>query len=178
LHCSAKDAKYEDALEVSCYKGGTSVLADLYVTAGNSPLRQEAAYAFHLGFALQIVDDLQDVDEDLAEGQQTLFTVPRALKGLFADTGAVRLAHMIHAVLDRPLLPGASDRDTDRQRILQEGKRQMCYTMTLKAVMRAQPMFSPAFIDKCETFCPIPRASMAKLAGMRTLMRLVKKDAI
>jgi len=127
-----------------------------------------------LGFALQIVDDLQDVTEDLEAGQQTLFTVPKALDGLFADGSAVRLAHIIHAVLDRPLQLG----DTNTRRILQDGKRQMCYTMTLKAVMRAQTMFSNNFLAKAETFCPIPREGMAKLSGMRTLMRLVKEDSI
>ena len=177
-HVPVTEARYGDILEITCLKGGTSVLADLYVCAGGCVTPQEAAYAYHLGMALQLVDDLQDVAEDLAAGQQTLFTVPRALQGLHADAGARRLAHLLAHVIMHERAGEADPTRAARSRMLRQGKMSMCMSMVLKAIMRAQPMFSAACLDEAEARSPLPRAEMAKLKGMRSLMRLVKADAI
>jgi hypothetical protein len=66
----------EDAAEVlriSVSKGGTSVLADGYLVAGQLDPRQ-ADFLFGYGVVLQLLDDLQDVSRDRAAGHRTLFT--------------------------------------------------------------------------------------------------------
>ena len=49
--------------EISFAKGGASVLADLYLVAGNATIDQER-FAFGYGVFLQLLDDLQDVTAD------------------------------------------------------------------------------------------------------------------
>lgn len=92
----------DELVAISCEKGGASVLADLYLVAGNATV-DEQRFAFGYGVFLQLLDDLQDVERDLAAGHWTLFTLAAqrgALDGLTA-----RLARFIDDVLDAaPLL--------------------------------------------------------------------------
>jgi hypothetical protein len=62
-----------DCLGISFEKGGTSVLADGYLIAGNlTP--QEAKMMFGYGVFAQLIDDLEDIDQDLREGRMTIFS--------------------------------------------------------------------------------------------------------
>ncbi|MBI3362357.1 MAG: class 1 isoprenoid biosynthesis enzyme, partial [Chloroflexi bacterium] len=67
------DASYDEILHTSFHKGGSSVLADAWLAAGElSP--EQARFAFLWGVLLQLGDDLQDLTEDLDAGVLTLFT--------------------------------------------------------------------------------------------------------
>jgi hypothetical protein len=85
-----------DLLEISFRKGGSSVLTDLYLVT-DSPDPAEARFAFGYGVFLQLLDDLQDVEADLAAGHETVFT--RAARQGPLDALAGRLARFIEAVL-------------------------------------------------------------------------------
>ena len=62
-----------NVLGVTFEKGGTSVLADGYLVAGDlSP--EAAAFCFGYGCFTQLMDDLEDVENDRKEGQMTIFT--------------------------------------------------------------------------------------------------------
>lgn len=62
-----------DLVSLTLAKGGTSVLADAYLAAGElTPA--EAQFAFNWGVVLQLGDDLQDLYSDRARGSLTLFT--------------------------------------------------------------------------------------------------------
>lgn len=62
-----------DVVGISFEKGGTSVLADGYLVAGwLSP--EQAALMFGYGSFTQLMDDLEDVQGDLKDGQLTIFT--------------------------------------------------------------------------------------------------------
>jgi hypothetical protein len=89
----------ERLLAISCEKGGTSVLADLYLVAGR-PSENDERFAFGYGVALQLMDDLQDVTRDSAAGHQTIFTRAARLGPL--DDLAGRLLRFIDVVLDDP----------------------------------------------------------------------------
>jgi hypothetical protein len=67
-HCS--DA---DVLQISCEKGGASVLADAFLARG-ALSDAEARFAFDWGVLLQLGDDLQDLRDDLRRQSATLFT--------------------------------------------------------------------------------------------------------
>jgi hypothetical protein len=86
-----------EIVSISCEKGGSSVLADLYLVTGGASFLEER-FAFGYGVFLQLLDDLQDVGRDLAAGHQTLFT--RAARSGPLDGPAARLARFIDRVLD------------------------------------------------------------------------------
>lgn len=85
-----------ELLAITVEKGGSSVLADLYLV---HPFPEDPAerFAFRYGVCLQLLDDLQDVDTDLRAGHQTLFT--RAAHCSRLDDLAARLARFIDTVL-------------------------------------------------------------------------------
>jgi hypothetical protein len=82
--------------DISFHKGGSSVLADLHLVA-DRPQPIEERFAFGFGVCLQLLDDLQDVDDDLAARHETLFT--RAARRGPLDALSARLARFIDAVL-------------------------------------------------------------------------------
>lgn len=63
----------ERILEISIWKGSTSVLAD-YLFATADWTEYEESFYLKFGFLLQLVDDLQDIDEDGRTGSRTLMT--------------------------------------------------------------------------------------------------------
>lgn len=67
------DVTEERILEISIWKGSTSVLADYLFSTGEWLKREEAFY-LKFGFLLQLVDDLQDIEEDREAESHTLMT--------------------------------------------------------------------------------------------------------
>lgn len=63
----------DDVAILTITKGGTSVLADAYLAAGDLS-DEEARVAFEWGVVLQLGDDLQDFRADQLRGSCTLFT--------------------------------------------------------------------------------------------------------
>jgi hypothetical protein len=97
----------DELLAISCEKGGASVLADLYLVCGE-PREEEERFAFGYGVFLQLLDDLQDVEADVAAGHQTLFTLAAGHGRL--DDMAAQLARFMNDVLGAaPRLTGAPD---------------------------------------------------------------------
>ncbi|MDD1750071.1 MAG: class 1 isoprenoid biosynthesis enzyme, partial [Methanothrix sp.] len=85
-----------DILSLSVRKGGSSVLADGYLVKGTlSSLEQE--FCFGYGVFLQLIDDLQDVEEDIAQGSQTFFT--RAADEGALDSITMQLTAYVHRIL-------------------------------------------------------------------------------
>ena len=93
-------------LDISVAKGGASVLADLYLVAGEASPEEER-FAFCYGVFLQLLDDLQDVTADLEAGHQTLFTLAAQRGPLDALTA--RLMRFMDAVLETAPSLGSSE---------------------------------------------------------------------
>ncbi len=90
-------APYEvDLLGVTFDKGGTSVLADAYLVAGDLTAHEEL-FAFELGAFLQFVDDLEDVAADHAAGRLSVFAL--AARGWQLDALTNRTFHFGAGVL-------------------------------------------------------------------------------
>ena len=69
-----KTIPYErDILGISFEKGGASVLADGYLVRGKLN-EDEMNFCFGYGIFLQIIDDLQDIEEDLANNHMTILS--------------------------------------------------------------------------------------------------------
>jgi hypothetical protein len=62
-----------DVLGICFEKGGTSVLADGYLVAGDLT-SSERELMFHYGTFTQLIDDLEDVQKDLDAGLQTIYS--------------------------------------------------------------------------------------------------------
>ncbi len=93
--------------ELSFEKGGASVLADACLVKGTLSLF-ESVFAFCYGTFLQLADDLQDAEEDLREGHQTLFS--RRDKGASAD----ELIRALIAYITEVNRPAPDDPDNTR----------------------------------------------------------------
>ncbi|MFH1198027.1 MAG: hypothetical protein V1720_20155 [bacterium] len=63
----------EQLLKISLEKGGTSVLADGYLVAGDLS-EEQRIFLFGYGAYLQLVDDVQDTAEDLRFGFNTVYS--------------------------------------------------------------------------------------------------------
>ncbi len=88
----------DDVLAISLEKGGTSVLADGYLVAGDLSAADED-FCFGFGTFLQLADDLQDIAEDSRCGLRTLFTDAAGRAG--REAAAVRLENYLAAVIGR-----------------------------------------------------------------------------
>lgn len=137
LQQDAPELTDADLVAISCAKGGTSVLADLYLVAPRAAPAQQR-FAFGYGVFLQLLDDLQDVEHDLAAGHQTVFTRAAGRDGLAPPTA--RLACYIDRVLDdEPLL--AASRYADRKDLI----RRNCRMLLVGAVAEQPRRFARRF---------------------------------
>ncbi|HPI34840.1 MAG TPA: class 1 isoprenoid biosynthesis enzyme [Prolixibacteraceae bacterium] len=86
-----------EILRIGFDKGGSSVLADGYLVAGHlSPEISRFFYGY--GIWLQLSDDIQDLEEDLADGTLTLFSAPENRTSLPELTN--RTFHFGRAVME------------------------------------------------------------------------------
>ena len=133
------DSRLPDAeiLAISCEKGGSSVLADLYLVSGR-PSAGEERFAFGYGVFLQLLDDLQDVGPDLEAGHQTVFT--RAARRGPLDEPTGRLARYIERVLDGEAILAGPEYAERRDLI-----RRNCQTLLVGAVADQEARFTRRF---------------------------------
>jgi hypothetical protein len=144
-----------ELLAASCEKGGSSVLADLYLVAGSASPAEES-FAFGYGVFLQLLDDLQDVESDLAAGHQTLFT--SAARSGPLDAITARLSGFVNRVLDAGSAfagPGFAER---RDLI-----RRNCLTLLVSAVAERPGRFTWSFRRRMESRWPLSLAALRRL---------------
>jgi hypothetical protein len=145
----------DEILAISCEKGGTSVLADLYLVTGR-PSPPEESFAFGFGVFLQLLDDLQDVGPDLDAGHQTLFT--RAARVGSLDEPTMRLARFIDAVLDGAEAISGPER-ADRRDLI----RRNCRMLLVGAVSEQPARFTRRFRRDLERRWPLSLRAMRRL---------------
>ncbi len=144
-----------EILAISCEKGGSSVLADLYLVAGR-PSPEEERFAFGYGVFLQLLDDLQDVGEDVAVGHQTLFT--RTARRGPLDGAAARLLRFIDRVLDAQEIlarPALGDR--------KDLVRRNCRSLLVGAVVDQPRLFTRRFRRDLTRRWPFSARAMQRL---------------
>jgi hypothetical protein len=145
----------EDILAISCQKGGSSVLADVHLVRGR-PAPHEERFAFGYGVFLQLLDDLQDVEADLAAGHQTLFT--RAVSRGHLDGVTARLARFVDRVLDGQAILGAPAL-ADRKDLI----RRNCGSLLVGAVAEHPRRFTRRFRRSVEEQWPFSLRSLRRL---------------
>ena len=145
----------QELIEVSVAKGGTSVLADLYLVGGGAS-RAEEHLAFCYGVFLQLLDDLQDVKVDMGAGHQTLFT-SAAREGPLDDVTA-RLTRFIDAALDSTPVLGAREHADCLDLI-----RRNCRALLVGVVAEHPELFTRGFRRELERQWPLSLSAMRRL---------------
>jgi hypothetical protein len=136
----------EEVLAISFEKGGSSVLADLHLVM-DAPRPAEQRFAFGFGVLLQLLDDLQDVEDDLAAGHVTAFTRAAARGPL--DDETARLARFVDAVLASG--PFQSPAFADRLDLI----RRNCLSLLVGTVALGERRFSRGFRRGLERQWPV-----------------------
>jgi len=154
-----------ELLRISCFKGGTSVLADAFLAQPDFTA-DASRFFFQWGVLLQLGDDLQDLLEDRARGSATLFT-RAAAQGEPLDGLVVQLLRFSQRVAEQmDELPHGS---ASLKGLLRVSWR----LLILMAVADAQSCFTPGFLAELEPHTlfrfDFLRARNQKLAGRKAL---------
>jgi len=154
----------DDVLKISVEKGGTSVLADAFLVAGELS-ESDAFMMFEYGVGLQFVDDLQDVKNDIREGHRTIFSVPAAAK-LPLDEIAMRMMQY-----NQKVQSDMSRRFPDHRDFL-EIMGVGIMTLNFESVASKSDLFSASFSSETE------RQSALSFKNFLYLMAMVQKNPV
>ena len=160
-HDSGQSLDDDELLRISIRKGGASVVADGYLAAGRLDLAEED-FCMGYGAFLQLLDDLQDVQEDLQAGHQTLFTAAAGQGPL--DDCVSRLHRFMQSVVeDARRIQGGQNGPT-KNLILRN-----CIFLLVGAIAENRSLFTRRFRHRIESHWPLGMKSMLGLRrrGMR-----------
>lgn len=162
-------------LQITLGKGGTSVLADAYLVAGHLS-EAEADFMFGYGVLLQLMDDLQDLDDDVANRHTTVF-VRQAGEGRL-DEVTSRLWSIAQAVLWR-----SARFEAPQFRPVKMLMQESCKLLLFQAVARNQRFYSSRFaaeVEKCSPYrFDFLRNREENLAGQReNILSLLRRRHI
>jgi hypothetical protein len=154
-----------DVLGVSFEKGGTSVLADGYLVAGNLTVEQ-ARLMFGYGSFTQLMDDLEDIRQDQQEGRMTVFsqTSPRWL----LDGVTNRFIHF-----GRTVLGDFSDFHSPAAPMLEGIMRAVLDPLLIDTISRAGQGYSKEYLRELERHFPF---HLAALSSQREKLNRQKID--
>jgi len=167
---------FSHILGVTVYKGGTSVLADLFMGDGAASDERDLLFSFLLGFGLQLVDDLQDVVEDSKEGHHTVFTRAQDQK-MFCDLLVVRLIRLLDWTT-HPRHTWGLKVTTPTALVLRTQMLLMCNSIVMKSIAQSAQMFSAPFMSEYTRYAPVPLITLKSEKSMKHLLMLVRKKAI
>ncbi len=149
-------APYElDLLGLTFDKGGTSVLADAYLVAGDLTAHEET-FAFELGAFLQFLDDLEDVETDLAAGRLSVYALAARHWRLDALTNrTLHFGTQVLSELEQIDLPAAAARRDFLQRGLSQA--------VIQSAGQARRWHSRGYIRELEAHTPFRFAFVERL---------------
>lgn len=136
-----------DILQISLEKGGTSVLADACLTAGDLSTEM-AKFSFGFGAALQLIDDLQDLDVDGQHGHETIFS------GVDGPVDLERRTNRLFAFV-RDVLSVSATLFPAEGRELSEVSRSSCYLLMFESIARLAQRYRPEYMRELERFSPL-----------------------
>ncbi len=162
------EAGETELLRCSVEKGGSSVLADGFLVAGELTA-SEAEFLFGYGVLLQLLDDLQDAGADRAAGHRTLFSRAAGIRPGDRIAGrrpldrlASRLARFIPRALARADRFGAPGWDVTLDLI-----RRHCPLLLIQAVGDQRELFGLEMVARVEAHAPV---RFAAVPGLRRRM--------
>ena len=155
-HAQMKSLDQQDAartwdesalLNLSIAKGGTSVLTDACLVRG-SLTDDEAEFMFAYGMLLQLMDDLQDLRDDLANRHMTIFTRQTGLGSL--DEVTARLWAFTQKGL-WSFSRFASAQPGSLKSLIQDNLR----LLLVQSVARNHEFYTPDFVRRVEAASPV-----------------------
>jgi hypothetical protein len=135
-----------DLLRLTCAKGGTSVLADAFLTAGflSEP---EARFAFEWGVLLQLADDLDDLPLDREHGFVNLFSQAAEREPLDELTNrALNFGQSVMKLMET--LPNGA---APFKKLLQRNSS----SLLIRAAARSGELYSDDYLAELETYSPL-----------------------
>jgi hypothetical protein len=136
-----------EILNICIEKGGTSVLADGYLVAGNLS-HDQAKFLFGFGTYLQLVDDIQDVGEDSGVGLSTVFS--QAANSVKLDKLVARTFNFGNKVFDLIYcFPG------EKIEVFRNLMKRSVEVMLVETVLLNEQYFSPGFVKLAEDYSPL-----------------------
>jgi hypothetical protein len=146
LHQHARSPYEVDVLGLSFEKGGAAVVADAYLVAGR-PTERQLEVAFGYGAFTQLMDDLEDVKRDHADGILTVFSQTAGSWPLDGVTS--KLFNMAYWVLDR--LP---ELGTHTPEPLQEVMRRFIHLLLADSAGSVAELYTKPYIAHLEQYMP------------------------
>ena len=157
LLLGSENLTQEQVLKISLEKGGTSVLADGYLVAGDLN-EDQARFMFGYGAYLQFLDDLQDVREDGETGQRSIYTLEAKRSAL--DAIANKTFYFGDCVLASQ--KGFAGKQVRSYTTLMRSSIQL---MLLEATGFAPDLFTTSYMKKIEKHSPF------RFSCLRTLRK-------
>lgn len=142
-------------LPVTIEKGGTSVLADGFLVAGNLDER-ESDVIFGYGVLLQLIDDLQDVDEDRHLRYSSPFT--RAIDAGSLEEATNRLIQSLRISVAL-MATGSPAWDEAVCRLVMRS----CMFLIFEAIARHRELYRDRYLKMVEEFMPLPLLHLGDL---------------
>ena len=163
-----------DVLKLSFEKGGASVVADACLVAGSlSP--DEARVAIGWGVLLQLVDDLQDIQQDLRDGNLTVFTESAAClrsgppPGMPLDdltTRALNFGYGVMRQVDRMPSDHSAIKDAaPKHKSLKEMIRMSSSLLLIWSAGESAKLYTGNYLADLETHSPFRFATLAQRRG-------------
>jgi hypothetical protein len=153
-HGDGPSAFEADVLGITFEKGGTSVLADGYLVAGDLTYNQaEVMYGY--GVFTQLMDDQEDVEADAAIGQITVFT--GTAKGWALDGVTTRMFRMGASVMD-----GMDQFDVPGLENVKEMFTRSINLLLIDAAGRLQKRYSREYLNEIEPHLPFRFSALAR----------------
>jgi hypothetical protein len=144
-----------DVLDISFEKGGTAVLADGYLVAGDlTPEQQDFLYGY--GVFTQLMDDQEDIQQDWDSGQTTIFSQTARAWPLDAVTN--RLFSLGHAVQDKMDCFDAPGIDHFRSLL-----RRAIDLLLVDAAGQHYRFYTRSYLKQLETYLPYRFSFMRRL---------------
>ncbi len=144
-----------DVLGVTFGKGGTSVLADGVLAAGELH-EVEMSIIYNFGAFAQLMDDQEDMESDLRKNALTIFTDATRIGNV--DLIAQRLFCFAHHVLK-----GMEYFDNERIRPLKQMSMKGIDLLMIDGILRMDKYYSKAFLAELETHFPVRFKFMRKI---------------
>ncbi len=156
---SALDDTY--LLTVTVEKGGTSVLADGYLAAGDLSASSADAI-FEYGVVLQLIDDLQDLGEDNTSGHETPFQ-------RYAERSETEKITQRLLRFSGRCATHLGKEDNSRSDSIQQMIERSCTFLILDAVAQHFVHYSEQFLHRIESAMPLRPAFLRELHKEREL---------
>jgi hypothetical protein len=144
-----------DIVSISFEKGGTSVLADGVLAAGELTL-DEMAIVFNYGAFAQLMDDQEDLAADLKDGSVTLFT--EAARAGRVDHTMQRVFAFAHQVLK-----GLDQFDAPQAQALKRMSMKGIDLLLIDAVLRTEKFYSRGYLNQLEKRFPVRFAYLKRV---------------